>query len=128
LRRFVLPIALAGLVGVVVAGGLLLRWISSPEDPGMVFVIPASAQVEVPTIDSAIDIPTNITFGSDETAVITVRNDDSIPQRAGPWVVGAGQTYTARFDEPGVYQFDCSVDDRESVTVTVLDENGEVPA
>lgn len=94
---------------------------SKPEDPGLLFVIPAGAAdtVEIPTIDSAIVIPTDIRFGPGEVAKITVRNDDTVANRAGPWVISAGQTYTARFDEPGVYQFECTVDASESVTVTV---------
>jgi hypothetical protein len=122
-----MPLALAGIVVLIGATALALRWTSSPEDPGLEFTIPAGTQVDVPTIDSAIDVPTDIRFGPDDVAVITIRNEDSVAQRAGPWVVGAGQTYTARFDEPGVYQFDCSVDETESVTVTVLDQDGQVP-
>lgn len=97
---------------------------SKTEDPGLLFVIPAgaSAQVAVPTIDSAIEIPVDIRFGPGDVAKITVVNEDSVANRAGPWVVGAGQTYTARFDEPGVYEFECTVDSSESVTVTVTGE------
>jgi hypothetical protein len=98
----------------------------SDDDPGLLFVIPAGASdmVAVPTIDSAIEIPIDIRFGPDDVARITVRNDDSVANRAGPWVVGPGQTYTARFDEPGVYQFECTVDSNESVTVTVTGDEG----
>lgn len=97
---------------------------STAEDPGLVFTIPAgaSARVAVPTIDSAIEIPVDIRFGPDDTAKITIRNEDSVAHRAGPWVIGAGQEYTARFDQPGVYEFECSVDAAESVTITVWDE------
>jgi len=81
--------------------------------------------VAVPTIDSAIEIPTDIRFGPGDVARITVRNDDSVANRAGPWVIGPGQTYTARFDNPGVYEFECTVDASESVTVTVTGEDEE---
>lgn len=93
----------------------------STEDEGLVFVIPAGASesIDMPTIDSAIEIPTDIRFGADDVAVIQVRNEDTVANRAGPWVVGPGQTYTARFDRAGTYQFDCTVNDAESVTVTV---------
>jgi plastocyanin len=98
----------------------------SDDDPGMLFVIPAGASdlVAVPTIDSAIEIPTDIRFGPGDVARITVRNDDSVANRAGPWVIGPGQTYTARFDNPGVYEFECTVDSSESVRLTVTGEEG----
>lgn len=88
---------------------------------GLVFVIPAGAaeKVEVPTIDSAIDIPTEIVFQPDEVAAISIVNEDSVANRAGPWVVGPGQTYTLRLENPGEYRFDCSVDPAESVVVIV---------
>lgn len=112
------------------AVGFIVIWFaanlaSSNEETGLVFVIPAgaSASLAIPGIDSAIAIPTDIQFGPDDVAKITVRNEDSVVNRAGPWVIEAGQTYTARFDEPGTYQFDCSVDASESVTVTVSGES-----
>ena len=88
---------------------------------GLHFVIPegASASLQVPTIDSAIAIPTEIVFHAGEPAVLSIRNDDKVANRAGPWVIGAGQTYTAKFDEPGTYEYVCSVDAAESVTITV---------
>jgi len=88
---------------------------------GMEFVIPAGASkdVAVPTIDSAIDIPTHIVFKAGEPAVLTIRNDDSVANRAGPWVIGPGQTYTAKFDQPGTYEYACTVDPTESVTIVV---------
>lgn len=88
---------------------------------GLQFVIPAgaSANIDVPTIDSAIAIPTEITFAAGEPAVLSIRNDDEVANRAGPWVVGPGQTYTAKFDKPGTYEYVCSVDAAESVTIIV---------
>ena len=88
---------------------------------GMHFVIPkgAAETLDVPTIDSAISIPTRIVFGKGEKAVLTIRNDDTVANRAGPWVIGPGQTYTAKFDEPGSYDYACTVDPAESVTVIV---------
>ena len=119
------PFIALGVVALFVAA----IWIAtnragSDEETGLVFVIPAGASqsVEIPGIDSAIAIPTSIEFGPDDVARITVRNEDTVANRAGPWVVEPGQTYTARFDEPGTYQFDCTVDATESVTVTVTDE------
>ena len=90
-------------------------------DEGLVFVIPAGAKasVEVPTIDSAISIPTKILFRAGEPAVITIHNEDTVPHRAGPFVVGAGQTLVQRFPKPGQYPIACSVDPLESIVVTV---------
>lgn len=119
------PFLALGVVALfVVAVWIAANRAGSDDEAGLVFVIPAGASqtVDIPGIDSAIVIPTSIQFGPDDVAKITVRNEDSVANRAGPWVVEPGQTYTARFDEPGVYQFDCTVDATESVTVTVTDE------
>jgi len=88
---------------------------------GLEFVIPkgASETLDVPTIDSAIVIPTQITFAKGEPAVLSIRNEDSVANRAGPWVIGPGQTYTAKFDAPGTYEYVCTVDASESVTIVV---------
>jgi hypothetical protein len=121
-RRRLLLIAggIAALLIVATLGGVaLFREESGPG--GLVFVIPAGAagKLERPTIDSAIVVPTDIRFGPGDEARITIRNEDSTANRAGPWVVTAGQTYTIGPLPPGTYQFDCTVDPAESVTVTV---------
>lgn len=119
-RLLLLAAGLAALLIVATLGGVALFW--EEADPGgLVFVIPAGAaeKLERPTIDSAIVIPTDIRFGPDDEARITIKNEDSTANRAGPWVVTAGQTYTIGPLPPGSYQFDCTVDPAESVTVTV---------
>jgi plastocyanin len=119
------PLLALGVVALfVVAIWVAANRASNDTDDGLVFIIPAGASesVAVPGIDSAIEIPTDIQFGPGDVAKITVINEDSVVNRAGPWVIEPGQTYTARFDEPGLYQFDCAVDATESVTVTVTDE------
>lgn len=90
----------------------------------MTFVIPAGASetVDVPTIDSAIAIPTEIVFQPNEVPALRITNNDSVAHRAGPWVVGPGQSYTLRLEKPGEYRFDCSVDPQESVVITVLEQ------
>ncbi len=125
-RRSSLLLSLAVVVVFVGAIAIATNRAGSDDDPGLLFVIPAKASdlVAVPTIDSAIEIPTDIQFGPGDVARITVRNDDTVANRAGPWVIGPGQTYTARFDNPGVYEFECTVDASESVTVTVTGEEG----
>jgi hypothetical protein len=121
-RRRLMLIAggIAALLIVATLGGVAL--FREEADPGgLVFVIPAGAaeKLERPTIDSAIVVPTDIRFGPGDEARITIRNEDSTANRAGPWVVTAGQTYTIGPLPPGTYQFDCTVDPAESVTVTV---------
>lgn len=119
----------ASIVGVILAAIVVVgttsiianRHESDLVASGLQFVIPAgaSANIDVPTIDSAIAIPTEITFAAGEPAVLSIRNDDEVANRAGPWVVGPGQTYTAKFDKPGTYEYVCSVDAAESVTIIV---------
>ncbi|MGC4190305.1 MAG: plastocyanin/azurin family copper-binding protein [Thermomicrobiales bacterium] len=112
-------IALTALLSVVYV--VANRHETAEAEKGLVFVIPqgASANVEVPTIDSAIAIPTQITFAKGEPAILSIRNEDTVANRAGPWVIGPGQTYTAKFDEPGTYEYVCTVDASESVTIVV---------
>lgn len=121
-RLMLLASSLAALVIVAALGGVAAFW-QEAEPEGLIFVIPAGAaeRVEMPTIDSAIDIPVDIRFGPDDVKRITIINEDSTMHRAGPWLVDAGQTYRLKFDKPGVYQFNCTVDASESVTVTVTD-------
>lgn len=122
-RLMLLALSVAALVIVGALGGVAAFW---PEDEplGLVFVIPEgrAAELNIPTVDSAIDIPTDIRFGPGDVASITIINDDTTMNRAGPWVIEAGQTYTLKFDKPGTYKFDCTVDPSESVVITVTGE------
>ncbi|MCA9834480.1 MAG: hypothetical protein KC435_11060 [Thermomicrobiales bacterium] len=119
-RLMLLALSVAALVIVGALGGVAAFW---PEDEplGLVFVIPEgrAAELNIPTVDSAIDIPTDIRFGPNDVASITIINEDTTMNRAGPWVIEAGQTYTLKFDKPGTYKFDCTVDPSESVVITV---------
>lgn len=121
-RLILLACSIATLVLVGALGGVSAFWQES-EPEGLVFIIPEgrAAELNIPTVDSAIDIPTDIRFGPGDVAKITIINDDSTMNRAGPWLVDAGQKYTLRFDKPGVYKFDCTVDPSESVVITVTD-------
>ncbi|MCA9879090.1 MAG: hypothetical protein KC442_14965 [Thermomicrobiales bacterium] len=116
---------IVGLAFVAVAGLLLAAGVFSLRAPvveqGLVFTIPAGASANVarPGFDSAITIPTDIRFASPAEAVITVHNLDDVQHRAGPFLVGAGQTFTQRFSEPGRYPIVCTVDPLETVVVTV---------
>jgi hypothetical protein len=90
------------------------------DDGGLFFVIPYGAQQTVPAgLLSAVDMPTNITFARGETARITVTNNDTVTHLAGPFLVGPGQTYIQNFPNPGVYPIACTVNDDESIVVTV---------
>lgn len=106
-------------IALLVAAGSFLGLLGPRQDEGLVFVIPAGTTVERPGWDSALAIPTDIRFKAGEPAIITVRNLDDETQRAGPFLVGPGQTYVQRFPEPGEYPIACSVDPLESVVVTV---------
>lgn len=119
-RLLLIGASLVVLLVVAILGGVAIFW-EDPDPGGLVFVIPdgAAATLDQPTIDSAIAIPTDIRFGADEEARITIRNEDSTANRAGPWVVSPGQTYTIGPLPPGTYQFDCTVDPAETVIVTV---------
>lgn len=121
-RLMLMALSVAALVIVGALGGVAAFW---PEDEplGLVFVIPEgrAAELEIPTVDSAIEIPTDIRFGPNDVASITIINEDTTMNRAGPWVIEAGQTYTLRFDKPGTYKFDCTVDPSESVVITVTE-------
>lgn len=121
-RLAMLALCLAALVVVGALGGIAMFWPN--DDPtGLVFVIPAgrAEELDVPTVDSAIEIPTDIRFGPGDVASITIINEDTTMNRAGPWVIEAGQTYTLKFDKAGTYEFDCTVDPTESVVITVTD-------
>lgn len=113
--------ACLGLIAVVLGIFLLSGRVAEQSYQGLVFTIPAGASQAMarPGFDSAISIPTDIRFKSPDEAVITVKNLDSVTQRAGPFLVGAGQTLTQRFSEPGRYPIVCTVDPLESVVVTV---------
>lgn len=119
-RLLMLALGIAALVLVGALGGVAAFW---PEETpqGLVFVIPEgrAAELNIPTVDSAIEIPTDIRFGPTDIASITIINEDTTMNRAGPWVIEAGQTYTLKFDKAGTYKFDCTVDPSESVVITV---------
>lgn len=121
-RLMLMALSVAALVIVGALGGVAAFW---PEDEplGLIFVIPEgrAAELDIPTVDSAIEIPTDIRFGPNDVASITIINEDTTMNRAGPWVIEAGQTYTLRFDKPGTYKFDCTVDPSESVVITVTE-------
>lgn len=119
-RRLLLAIGAIGLLLTVSLGGFALLWDGS-EPGGLTLVIPngVAATLDYPTIDSAIAVPTELVFERGE--VLTIRNEDSAANRAGPWVLGAGETLRMKFDTPGEYTYLCTVDESENVTVTVLE-------
>lgn len=113
-----------GVIAAIIVGlGVLMAWNggNSAGAEGLVFTIPEGTYktITTPGIDSAVKIPTKIEFEQGSGAKITIINNDIVDHRAGPFLVGAGQTYTQPFNKPGEYQINCSVDAAESVTVTV---------
>lgn len=121
-RLLMLTLSIAAFVIVGALGGVAAFWPES-EPQGLIFVIPEgrAAELNIPTVDSAIDIPTEIRFGPGDVASVTIINEDTTMNRAGPWVIEAGQTYTLRFDKAGTYKFDCTVDPSETVVITVTE-------
>lgn len=121
-REMLIYLAFGG-GGLVLLVAALFGFIRRKDDemPGLAFVIPegAGATIANSTLVSAIKLPTEITFEPGEEAAISVRNDDSVPLRAGPFVVLPGQTYTQRFPNPGEFDIACTVDPAESISVTV---------
>jgi hypothetical protein len=121
-REMLIYVAFGG-GGLVLLIAALFGFIRRKNDamPGLAFVIPegAGATVSNSTLVSAIKLPTEITFEPGEEAAISVRNDDSVPLRAGPFVVLPGQTYTQRFPNAGEFDIACTVDPAESISVTV---------
>lgn len=113
-----------GVAGLALIGAALSRDLltGDEEEGGLYFVIPKGARAKVndSTLYSAIALPTEITFQPGEEASITVKNEDEVPLRAGPFVVLPGQVYVQRFPNPGEFNIACSVDPRESIKVTVL--------
>ncbi|MCC6703245.1 MAG: hypothetical protein IT334_00125 [Thermomicrobiales bacterium] len=114
---------LAG-VALIAVALLLFAYAQFREDQedagGLFFEIPYGAQQRVPAgLLSAVDMPTEIVFAKGETARITVVNNDTVMHLAGPFLVGPGQTYIQNFPNPGVFPIDCTVNDDESIVVTV---------
>ena len=121
-RRFLTDLAVGGVgLALLVAALFSYKWNGKKKPEGRTFVIPKGAGVAVDnsTLVSAITLPTEITFEPGEKAAISVTNEDSVPLRAGPFVVLPGQTYIQRFPNPGEFNIACTVDPAESITVTV---------
>lgn len=119
-KRLLIALGVFGFLLALTLGGFALLY--EPGEPeGLRLVIPegAAAAVDYPTIDSAIEVPTDLVFARGE--VLTITNEDTAANRAGPWVLAAGETLRMRFDTPGEYFYLCAVDEAESVTVTVVE-------
>lgn len=112
----------AAVVGVLVLLAAFMTWNGgSGGGNGQIFTIQEGTykSITTPGIDTAITLPTVFLFKKGDDASITIVNNDIVDHRAGPFLVGAGQTYTQRFPEPGQYAINCSVNAAESITVTV---------
>lgn len=120
-RLVLIAIGVVGLLLVVSLGGFALLW-DGGDPGGMTLVIPegSAAKLDRPTIDTAIDVPTDLVFERGE--VLTIRNEDTAANRAGPWVLAAGETLRMKFDTPGEYFYLCTVNESKSVTVTVVED------
>ncbi|MBA2758210.1 MAG: hypothetical protein H0U38_00820 [Chloroflexia bacterium] len=121
-RTILIASGLLLVIAVLSLGGIALLW-DGGEQEGMILVIPpgSAATLDYPTIDSAIEVPTDMVF--EQGDILTIRNDDSVANRAGPWVLAVGESLRMRFDTPGEFFYLCAVDATESVTVTVVEES-----
>ena len=119
-KRLLIALGLVGLLMVIGLGGFAIFY-DAGEPEGITFVIPegAAAELDYPTIDTAIDVPNDIRL--EKGQVLTIRNEDTAANRAGPWVLAGGETLRMRFDTTGEFFYLCTVDEDESVTVTVVD-------
>lgn len=119
-RLALITVGVLGLLTVLGLGGFALFY-DSPEPGGLTLVIPegAAAKLDYPTIDSAIEVPTDLVFAQGE--VLVIRNEDSAANRAGPWVLAAGETLRMRFETTGEFYYLCTVDESESVSITVVE-------
>jgi hypothetical protein len=117
-RRWFLALTLVGVAAIVLvalaASGVRLGS-GGDEDAsdnlGVVFTIPYGTYQRVMQWNQpAVEFPPEIRFARGEVAAITIRNEDYLAYRVGPFVVGPGQTYTQRFPRPGTYVFDCAIE------------------
>lgn len=94
---------------------------TAPNDGGLYYEIPlgTSETLPAPGITSAVTIPTDIHFHLGPDAAITIVNNDTFPERAGPFMILPGQTFIQRFPNTGAFYFACSVKPSESITVHV---------
>lgn len=120
-RSVLIAVGILGVIATLSLGGIAVLW-DGPDAGGTILVIPegAAATLDYPTLDTAIDVPTDMVF--EQGQVLTIRNEDTVANRAGPWVLAAGETLRMKFDTPGEYFYLCSVDAAESVTVTVVED------
>ena len=120
-RNILIALTVIGAIAALSLGGLAMTW-GDEEPAGMTLVIPegAAATLDYPTLDSAIDVPTSLVF--EQGQVLTIRNEDVVANRAGPWVLASGESLRLKFDTPGEYFYLCTVDEAKSVTVTVVEE------
>jgi plastocyanin len=118
----VLPLAIAiAAVYVLVAHHVIAYDGPQPgKGPITEFVIPRGTSARItPITDSALDVPRQIAFGRTDNPTIVVRNEDTVPERAGPWIVQPGQSYRIRLSTAGIYEFSCTQNPSQSVEVIV---------
>ncbi|HEU0166062.1 MAG TPA: hypothetical protein VFQ54_13525 [Thermomicrobiales bacterium] len=118
----VIPLAIAIAIVFVLVENRVIAYEGPQLGKGPIteFVIPAGTSTRItPITDSALDVPRQIAFGRTDNPTIVVRNEDTVPERAGPWIVQPGQSYRIRLGTAGIYEFACTQNPSQSVDVIV---------
>lgn len=71
-------------------------------------VVPQGAQ-EITGMYFEEFVPSRIELSVRGKNTLVIRNDDYVDNTIGPFFVGAGETFRQRFDEPGVFEGTCTI-------------------
>ena len=71
-------------------------------------IVPAGAR-EITGMHMVEFVPDLINLNVSGKNTLVIRNDDFVDNSVGPFYVGAGETLRQRFDEPGVFQGTCTI-------------------
>lgn len=71
-------------------------------------IVPAGAR-EITGMHMVEFVPDLINLNVSGKNTLVIRNDDFVDNAIGPFYVGAGETLRQRFDEPGIFQGTCTI-------------------
>lgn len=87
----------------------------------IIYTIPAGASTQFkPIEEQALDLPEVITMTVGLSDTLRIENADGEIGRAGPFRIAGGSTYRQQFQAPGRFEFECDIDEKDSLTVVVL--------
>lgn len=113
---------LVSAVAVLAAG----RMAASDDDGRIVYEIPPGSVARAEAGEDLRIIPDTVTVDLTAADTVEVRNNDDRPFQFASTVIGPGQSYVARFEEPGVYLFMCSLRGGKNIRFVVLGEDGTI--